>query len=328
MTYATILARRIPGPCLPGTVPAGAQHLASHYLHFRKGRQMPAGKALEAALRLPAAYVKGKGYYGSWGGGGAVWEAHGDKLRWIESTADSGLRFVGWADDLPGGPSHFGWHCEDDGDGDSLRGGVWQLPGRKGKARFLYGFAEMESRDREMNPGSAAICVSTISEADRTGPDACASDADESDELRDAVRWADGLAEAEAEDRRDYNRAYRAGREAAERDGEAIEARRELLPLLAELRAVRRSAVAGEVPTICRTLRASVDSLLETISEKREERDSAWADVWGESAKAWAAGFMDESAGGFVRAVRLGYAKATDWAGPADKNPCNREAVA
>lgn len=66
---------------------------------------------------------------------------------------------------------------------------------------------------------------------------------------------------------------------------------------------------------------AGVESLLETISEKREARESAWAAVWrGADLKPWLAGFMDESS--FVRAVRLGYAKASDWKGKPEENPC------
>ena len=45
--------------------------------------------------------------------------------------------------------------------GETLRGGVWQLPGKGGAARLLYGYAEFEGRG-EMNPGSAALVVSDV----------------------------------------------------------------------------------------------------------------------------------------------------------------------
>jgi hypothetical protein len=236
-------------------------------------------------------------------------------LRWIESTEAAGLRFVAWADEVARLP-YTGWYCDDEG-GESLRGGIWQAPGRAGEARLLYGFAEFGGRE-EMNPGSAALCVSDVV---RVPMRQHFGNLDETDEARDAARYADSLAESVAEDRRDYDSAYRAGRKAAELDGEALEARAELLPLLGELRALRRAPVAGNVPAACKALRSHVDSLLETISGKRAERDSAWADCPSSDESAWAAGFEDEA--GFVRAVRLGFRKASDWQGPPDANPCN-----
>ena len=143
------------------------------------------------------------------------------------------------------------------------------------------------------------------------------------DETADGARWADGLAESTAETRRDESAAYERGKAAGEADNAAAEARRELLPLLAELRALRRSRVAGETPAACKALRSAVDSLLETISKKRAKRDRAWGDSgWQGTLDSWRAGFMDESEGGFVRAVRLGYASRDDWRGAPEANPC------
>ena len=321
-TLANIFARRR-APAIGGAgidPKAEGAAIASHYRYFRNVRGLPATAARAAALELPAAYVKGREYYGPRGGAGAVFKQGGDSLRWIESTADAGLRFVAWADELAR-LDHTGWFT-DEFQSETLRGGVWQLPGRNGEARLVYGFAEFEGRG-EMNPGSAAICVSDIVRQPMRGE---FGNLDETEGARDAARYADGLAESAAEERRDYSAAYERGRKAAEADAEAIAARGELLPLLAELRALRRSPVAGETPAACKALRRAVDSLLETISEKRGERDSAWADCGSYDAEAWRAGFMDESS--FVRAVRLGYAKASDWRGPADANPCNGEALA
>lgn len=291
-------------------------HVASHYRYFRNVRRIGAAAAYREALAMPAVYTKGREWYGPKGGAGAPFKQGGDVLRRIESTADAGLRFVGWADELAG-LRHTGWHCDDEGR-ETLRGGVWQMPGKAGEARLVYGYAEFEGRG-EMNEGSAAVCVSDVVRVPMRGE---FGNLDETDGARDAARWADGLAENAAEDRREYNVAYEAGRKAAELDAEAIEARGELLPLLAELRAIRRNPVAGNAPAVCKALRRTVDSLLETISAKRAKRDSAWADVWSASREAWAAGFMDESKGGFVRAVRLGYASRDDWRGAPEANPC------
>lgn len=291
-----------------------AAHVASHYRYFRNVRQMPATAALEAAKALPAAYVKGREYYGPTGGAGAP-DAEG--LRWIESTAGAGLRFVGDACDLIGGRNvPTGYYTDAEGDYSTLRAGVWQLPGKGRHARLVAGYREFDGKS-ETNEGSARIDCRTVYRVDMSDS---FGNLDEMDETREAARAADGIAESTAEEQRDYNEAYAAGRKAAELDAEGIAARGELLPLLAELRAIRRAGDKG-TPAICRALRSRVDSLLETISEKREARESAWGNVWrGADLEPWLAGFMDESS--FVRAVRLGYAKATDWRGKPEENPC------
>lgn len=329
-TARQIIARRVPGPFreqggLPGETAAMRLDAAARaYLWNRNVRHMGARAALEAAAPValrPHTDRRARLWFGNRGGAGAPFRHGTDSLRWIENTEAAGLRFVAWADDVKAARvEHTGWHCtEENWSGETLRGGVWQLPGKGGAARLLYGYTEFEGRG-EMNPGSAALCVSDVVSVPMA--DDWRGDLMGADEMADAARYADGLAESAAEDRRDYDSAYQAGREAAERDNAAAEARRELLPLLAELRALRRSRVAGETPAACKALRSAVDSLLETISAKRAKRDSAWADVWGDSLEAWRAGFMDESEGGFVRAVRLGYASRDDWRGAPEANPC------
>lgn len=294
-----------------------AAHMASHYRYFRNVRHMPATAALEAAKALPAAYVKGREYYGPTGGTGAP---DGDGLRWIESTAGAGLRFVGYAADLCGryyGRLPTGYYTDAEGEYSTLRAGVWQLPGMGRRARLVAGYQEFDGKS-ETNPGSARIDCRTIwraemdSDGDLTGHD----------ETREAARAADRIAESAAETERDYRIAYAAGRAAAELDAELIAARQSALPLIRELKAALRVPMARDAfPAACRALRERIDSLVETISEKREARESAWGNVWrGADLEPWLAGFMDESS--FVRAVRLGYAKASDWKGKPEENPC------
>lgn len=321
------IAARVFGPFretggLPGeTATSRLDAAARAYLWNRRVRFMPAGAALAAALPVALRSHndrRARLWYGSAGGAAGARFKHGaDVLRWIENTEAAGLRFVGWADDV-GGLRHTGWHCDDEGH-ETLRGGVWQMPGKAGAARLLYGYAEFGGRG-EMNPGSAALCVSDVVTVPMRGE---FGNLDETEGARDAARWADGLAESTADDRRDYNAAYQAGRKAAELDGEALELRTRARAVAGAAKAHRRSGVG---PAMGAALERTLCGLLETISEKRAERESAWGNVWGEAAEAWRAGFMDES--GFVRAVRLGYAKASDWRGPADANPCNREALA
>lgn len=327
-TISALIARRVPGPFREAGGLPGEQSrwridaAARNYVWNRRVRGMGAQAALEAAapVALLPHTVRRPQWYGNRGGAGAPFDHGRDRFRWIENTEAAGLRFVAWADEVKGaGVDHTGWYCtEENWTGETLRGGVWQLPGKGGASRLLYGYAEFEGRG-EMNPGSAALCVSDVVSVPTV--DDWRGDLIGADETADAARWADGVAESVAEDRRDYDSAYQAGRKAAERDNAALEARRELLPLLGELRALRRSAAAGTVPASCKALRSAVDSLLETISSKREKRDSAWADVWSASREAWADGFMDESEGGFVRAVRLGYASRDDWGGAPEANP-------
>lgn len=301
-----------------------AAHVASHYRYFRNVRHMPATAALEAAKALPADYVKGREYYGPSGGAGAP---DGDGLRWIESTAGAGLRFVGYAADLCGryyGSLPTGYYTDAEGEYSTLRAAVWQLPGKGRHARLVAGYQEFDGKS-ETNPGSARIDCRTIyrAEMDSYG------DLTGHDETREAARAADGIAESAAETEREYQQAYAAGRAAAELDAELIAARREALPLLKEMRLLKGSASfrlaygdkGADAPAIRKAICGKVESLLETISEKREARESAWGNVWrGADLEPWLAGFMDESS--FVRAVRLGYAKATDWRGKPEDNPC------
>lgn len=326
---ARIIAGRVYGPFREQGGPPGDRQsfrmdtAARAYVWNRRVRKLPAARALELAApyALRPFSERPPQWYGPRGSVGAAFEAGGDSLRWFESTRDSGLRFIAWADELLG-LRHTGWHCRDDGDGETLRGGVWQLPGRKGRARVVYGYAEFEGRG-EMNPGSAAICVSDILES---GPD----DSDYTEAAREAARAADSLAQSRAEESRDYDSVWQKGREAAERDAEGVAVRRELLPLLAELRPLRKSphTPLSPVGQVCKALRARVESLLETISESREARDKLWSDCPTWSEEPWRAGFMDNAEGGFRRAVALGYAKRADWRGPAERNPCGPESVA
>lgn len=313
-TAARIIAKRLPE--------ADSELLGRVYRTNRRRRLMGASEALERALglRLAAGQRPANLWYGSRGGFGGPFTRGGDVLRWTESTADAGLRFIGWADELPGGPNHTGWHTDEHGELETLRGGVWQLPGRNGRARLVYGYTEGEGRG-EMNPGSAAICVSDIVESEPCREWESVTDLPE---IRDAARWADGVADNAAEAERDYRAAYDKGREAAEHDAAAIEARGELLSLLAEMRPLRKGGFTPLSPAgrVYAALRAHVDSLLETISESRAARDSVWDSVWSSEIEAAQCGFMDSTSDGFRRAVALGYASRDDWHGAPELNPC------
>ena len=314
--FAHVIARHRPAAFGGAGINAlgEAGFVASHYLYFRRIAGKPAREALAAAKALPAAYVKGRGYYGSLGPWGAAYQESGDTLRHCSDTRAAGLRFVGYADELAG-LRYTGWPCDDEGR-ETLRGAVWQLPGKGRHARLIYGYQEWEGRG-EMNEGSATLCVSDIRRADMRE---AFGNLDEADETRDAARYADSLAVHDAEQRRDYDSAYQAGRKAAELDAEMIDARRELLSLLAELRAVRRGRLMFP-ETVCKVLNARVTAGLAAIAAGREAVQTSWGDCPSYDESAWVAGFMDESS--FVRAVRLGFAKASDWRGTPETNPCH-----
>lgn len=316
-----LISARVYGPFreaggLPGERSAMRLDAAARaYLWNRKRRYLPAARALAEAAPVALRAHDNRGSARLWYGGTAgAGPMDSDGLRWIEKTDACGLRFIGDACDILSSRSiPTGYYTDAEGDYSTLRAGVWALPGSGGRVRMVAGYREFDGRT-ETNPGSARIdCRELLS--------ALASDSDVADELaKEAAHAADGIAESVAERERDYNEQYAAGRAAAALDGEAIDARRELLPLLAELRAMRRAGSMG-TPAICAALRSRVDSLLETISGKRDERESAWGRVtWAADVEAWAAGFTDEA--GFVRAVRLGYRKATDWRGKPEANPC------
>lgn len=314
-----MLASRIPGPFRPygegrpfyyESAESKASHLVAQY-RARRARGIGASEALAAVLKLAPVYRKGGRYSSPWRPErllGAPFPEPGrgyapETLRWTESTAGIGLRFIGWSDELPGGPSHRGWFTsEDNWTGQTLRGGVWQWPG----GRLVYGYAEFDGRDRETNPGSAALVLSDVIQADPADVREHDSPTDWS-ATRDAAQWADRMAERIAEAERDYSAAYHAGRDAAERIERADESRAEALELLAEMKPERKAGNAAARPAICKALRARLDSILAERRKARAKRESAWRDCPGDLESAWRDGYA-ETAGAkawnqFIRAL-------------------------
>lgn len=301
MTYAAIIARHRPaafgGVGIDANKEAG--FIASHYRHYRVTGRHGVREALQRAKELPAAYVKGREYYGVYPAWGAPMKRGHDTIRHVADYRAAGLRHLGYADDINKRIGK-GWYTDDDCHG-ALRGAVFLLPGKGKAARLVYGYCEMEG-EREMNKGSALISVSHI--VTSRAEDSYLMD---SPEAREAAGLADGMAEQWAEDQRDYQRAYNEGRKAAEKDGEAGEARKAALPLLAEFRAVRRGRmILSEV--MCELLQSSIRSALYDIRQTRTERDHMWSECGTYQETAWLDGFADHTESG--RAVALGYMKA------------------
>ncbi len=166
-------------------------------------------------------------------------------VRWIEN-ASCGLRLVGFADEI-GRLNHKGWYTEDDGDsGEVYRGIVYQLPSRKGKTLFVYGYADPNNDD----------CALLSFDPEET--------------KEEAARAADRFAEIFADNEREYQRAWQAGRRYEDLDESVKDMRSEALHICAEIRQSRRLATSA--PTICRVLRDKVHSLYRQIQKARKER--------------------------------------------------------
>lgn len=187
-----------------------------------------------------------------------------------------GLRFVGFADDLVGrGIEHRGWYTDADGFGEVLRGAVYQLPARDGRARYLAAYREGSYGRRgwtdTAEPGAAAIACREVFETERDG--------DAVEAAGEAARRADSIAETAAEREREYNDAWQAARRWSDLADDIAAARTEARQLVADMRAAIKSG-ATAAPSICTALRKSLRSLIEAAAELKAERESIADDFY------------------------------------------------
>lgn len=257
--------------------------LLSAYRYWRC-RHYTATEALANARRDVA---EGKRRYGPSPWRKPVTNPISDKgTCWIESPSSMGLRFVGYADELVK-LDHMGWFTNDFGD--TMRGVVYQLPGRDGKARFVAGHDNADNGAAD-NGGPAYVDFSQIIESDfeaemhdalrtmgkhyhtpeRLNPGYWAEAAHES-ARKEAARAADEFTRVQAEHEREYNTAWQAGSMWRDAVDEIAAERESVARLLKERKAAR--ANAETFPTICATIRAAIGSSLSTIQELREKRD-------------------------------------------------------
>jgi hypothetical protein len=122
-------------------------------------------------------------------------------IQYWDNRAAVPFRFVGYADELIRSIDHQGWYSDTFQDA-TLRGAVFRLPARNGQTRYLYGYEESDS-------GSVVLYRDI-----------------ETDE-RDAALAADGRAERIAETSREYDEAWHAGSDAADKVREALAALRD-----------------------------------------------------------------------------------------------------
>lgn len=187
---------------------------------------------------------------------------------YIENPAAAGLRYVGTAEELAGPYSRTpsGYYLDPEGGGETVCGVVYQLPGRKGRAQFVAGYADPYNG----NPGQGPACLwfGQIFESDPySGADLGRGDGAKAE----AAQAADSHAEAMAEEEREYQTAWRAGSRWADLKAEEEEARAEALAILAERRKARGLDPSG-FPALCAALRGQVAALCRQIAKSRKAR--------------------------------------------------------
>lgn len=218
---------------LPNALVAAYRHHRAHRLAFppHDKRTRSDGRTASAALtfaRLDVANATtrfpGNPDAHAWGG-----RTNG-KTRWIESPADCGLRFVGYADKLSRSIDHTGWHSDTDGHS-SIRGVVYQLPARDGRPLYIAGHDNDENGLADAG-GPAFLDFGSMDYGAKGGTwNETGSDA------RDAAHMADRLSELTAERERDYNEAWQAGLRYSDLGEEYRDKRKAVRAVLSEVRA-------------------------------------------------------------------------------------------
>lgn len=186
--------------------------------------------------------------------------------RWIENPEQYGMRLVGLAHEVaPAGYSysrnaveHEGWYT-DPWQHETCCGVVYQVSGKDGRARYIAGMADPFGND------AAYLCLELIEGEKRD------SDWESDFGLRDAARAADSIAEQWAEDEREYQTAWAAGRDYADALESERETRRDTLELL---RQNRESGGSKDLPAIHNAIRDAVRKAWHEICESRENRKS------------------------------------------------------
>lgn len=176
-------------------------------------------------------------------------ESGSTPLTWIENPESIGLRLVGLAHEINRNMRHTGWHTDDDGADECMRGVVYQLPGRDKAPRYVHGYAD------PWNDGPAALALSRR---------------DWSDDKSDAAYAADSVAEHAAERERDHNRAASAGDRYADSLDQSAGLRDTVRALLAEFRPLRAAGI--DAPTLCSELRKRISAMLGDLESLRSER--------------------------------------------------------
>jgi len=176
--------------------------------------------------------------------------------RFFSDEAETGLRFVGWADESLR-LRHMGWFADNYHE-ETFRGAIFRLPAKRGQERFVAGYGE------SMNDGFV-LDLSEVWNDDPIG----------------AAREADRLAERAAEDAREYE-----AKESAERriDEIADELKNIRSNVLALCRSIREACPGiGLHRPIREALRGTLQGHLynrqKLIAERERLRENFWCIV-------------------------------------------------
>ena len=222
-------------------------------------------------------YTSALNHRGDWIGGGnhgLAWSLEHARKREkrIDHVAAPWAMVDGWRDTGDAHElvslRHTGWYADEDGFTLYI-GHVWQLPARDGTAQYVAGYVEQDSGlPKSIDARRATGYV--VLEHDGRGLVTY-------DDKEDAARAADGLAESNAEDAREYSERWNA---ASIADNEREDARQALSDARTEagnvLHAWRAQQSAGPLaPEVCQVLRGKLEDARDDM--RRALRDIASA---------------------------------------------------
>jgi len=215
---------------------------ASSAIHFARG-DIATGR--EWFVSRPSGKPLNYGWGNARGDDGGIW---------IERLDAAGLRLVDYADKLAR-LNHTGWYTSDDSVRDeTLRGVVVRMPARGGASHYLPGYEDPN------NPGSYRIDVSAV----------FLETSYEGEAARDCARAADHFAQRNAEEEREYNRAWQAGRRWEDLAADISTTRKGLLSLIVEAKAACKERRLG--PAVRAAIGDKIKFGLAAINNAREQR--------------------------------------------------------
>lgn len=225
--------------------------------NYSRRDKLPFGPLTKAAARYLALHRNdGKGIEYN-----PEWTPEGNKparFRWVEHPG-KGLRFVGKAHEIRGSEggnlpyfdrslvNHTGWFTDIYQDGETVCGEVYQLPARNGQSLYVPAVS-----DAYGNEGSILDFHSIT------------------DDLKDAVRWSDSMAERIAEDDREFSLKANVEDRIEQIDEQVKSKRAEFLALAKEIRA-NCDKVSG-LKFVRKAIRDSAQAMRQEIRKLTKEK--------------------------------------------------------
>lgn len=182
-----------------------------------------------------------------------------DRVRFVENVS-RGLRVMGLAHDVYKRLGHTGWFIDPDGLDETMAGIIVRLPAKRGRNRYLIGYAD------PWNPDCALVDVDVIT-ADKV-------DSGENELAYDLASRADRFAELRAESEREYQEADRNGRDKRQAMADSAETVRECLE---SLRNYRDTGIANpdQYEAACEAFESAWEAYREAAGEAFEAADYA-----------------------------------------------------